>query len=102
MSTLTAEPAARYRFANLVHADALLAEHATLYQPSPNWSGYAAWRARRDVLAAWRDSELARVRTLLCWKCHGTGETGWKHRSGGVCYTCRGDGWSARGRNANR
>jgi hypothetical protein len=61
---------------------------------------HAAWTQTRDqLLAAIADAERD-LAWMLCWKCRGTGRTQWRHRSGGTCFTCAGDGWSAKGRRA--
>lgn len=89
---------ARSHFAELAHADALQAE---LPQP-PHYDCpaevYASWSALRDQTAAWVSAEEAVVASLLCRKCTGTGTTRFKHRCGGVCFSCNGYGWSAKGR----
>lgn len=59
---------------------------------------YRAWETRRDQAIAERDTLLAGAKGLICSKCQGTGMTQWRHRSGGTCYQCNGDGWTAKGR----
>jgi hypothetical protein len=95
---------ARWTFPELAHADALLERHAAT-MPGVGWDNvpdaFIAWATTRDVLVAQLDAELAAVRTLICRKCGGRGIiTGYRHRLGGVCFTCHGDGWTARGRNS--
>jgi hypothetical protein len=101
-SVLMKRPA-RSTFLELAQADALLADHARVMPlASAPYDQHVAWGARADQLAADRDRELAAVRRLLCWKCEGAGRTQWLHRSGGLCYACQGDGYSAAGRKAAR
>ena len=61
---------------------------------------HAAWTRARDQLLAAIENAERDLHGMLCGKCHGTGRTQWRHRSGGVCYPCQGDGWSAKGRRA--
>ena len=92
---------ARYTFRDLVHADALIAAHSEQYTfRYDDNAAYFAWASKRDDLLSFRNAEMAKVSLLLCRKCEGTGMTGWLHRYGGVCFTCKGDGWSAKGRRA--
>lgn len=83
----------------LAAADAALAAHGTLVpSPSATLAEYMTWSAERDRLAAAVDAAATAVRGLLCGRCGGTGRTQWRHRSGGTCYQCNGDGWTAKGR----
>jgi hypothetical protein len=91
---MTATRPARYTFRELAHADALL-ENLSCIPNSP----YAEFvYERRSQAATWRDAEVSKLKGLICWKCQGTGQTQWRHRSGGICFVCKGDGWTARGR----
>jgi hypothetical protein len=79
---------ARYTFVELAHADALL-DHL---RSTPEG------RDQRHQVAIWRDVEVGKLRGLICQKCQGTGMTQWRHRSGGICFMCKGDGWTTQGR----
>jgi hypothetical protein len=91
---------ARYTFRDLAHADALLAVHGSKHFVGMTNAQYDEWAAERNELVAYRDSRLLHVVLLLCSKCDGTGRVQWRHRHDGVCYLCKGDGWSRRGRRA--
>lgn len=88
----TSQVRARYTFPDLCHAEALLSEHAKLYQAIYPWPGFEEYDALHTALAADLRSEEAKVAHILCQKCRGTGMTGWTHRHGGVCYQCGGYG----------
>lgn len=98
-TTASAARAARYTYPDLCHLDALIVDHATHapgYFATPD--RHDAWEARRDELTTARDAALAALAGVLCRKCEGSGRTQWRHRFGGVCFQCDGDGWTARGR----
>lgn len=99
--TRTDERSARYTFPGLVLAGHRLAEFArTVPSYSDPAAAHLAWDAERQVLVSDLRAEEARVAGLLCSRCNGTGQTQYRHRSGGVCYSCMGSGWSAKGRKA--
>lgn len=59
----------------------------------------AAWTASRDALAAQVDAVRAQYDGLICRKCHGHGRiAAYTHRLRGVCFQCKGDGWTVKGR----
>lgn len=90
---------ARSAYPELVAADAAIDEHAEHHPPyTASLDDYLAWQQRRDELVAARDAIYDRLRPLLCSRCHGHGITRYRHRHGGACYQCDGDGYSARGR----
>jgi hypothetical protein len=61
---------------------------------------YERWCDKRDgLLIAIATAEQA-VAGLLCSKCGGRGRVQWR-RCGRVCFQCKGDGWTAKGRRAN-
>lgn len=98
----TPMPAARWTFPDLAHVEALTALHASAMPHLHTLtSEVAAWLARRDELAAELRRLEAELRPLLCAKCNGNGLVQWR-RFGGECFTCHGDGWSAKGRKAAR
>lgn len=90
---MTTSRPARYRCVELAHADALLEDLAMC---ASRGGIYGA--DLRICAASWRDEELRKLKGLICQKCLGTGQTQWRHRCGGVCFLCKGDGWTSRGR----
>lgn len=99
----TATRAARSHFPEVCHIEALIAEHRKsapgVFAPLEQ---FETWDARRADLSDALGEATFRMRDAVCRKCDGTGRTQWKHRAGGVCFSCGGDGWSARGRRSVR
>lgn len=96
--------AARFTVAALVAADAAFVAARTafvsMYAPPAAWDAHwAECHAARELVLA----EEAKLAGLLCGKCDGKGSLlGYSHRSNGLCYRCNGDGWTAKGRKAER
>jgi hypothetical protein len=82
---------ARYTSVELAHAEALI-EHLAADREDPAVADLRACAIR------WRDAEVGKLKGLICQKCQGMGKVQWRHRYGGICFLCRGDGWTARGR----
>lgn len=82
------------------HADARPAEITVWAGPVYEAAAaqWRAWSAEHNQLGTLRDAALRDARGLICQRCTGTGMTQFRHRSGGTCYQCGGDGWTAKGR----
>jgi hypothetical protein len=97
MTTTTAP--ARELIPALVKADAARAAIPRPPHSSAALAEYDAWVAIRDAaLTGIREAEES-VKGLICQRCHGRGRIViYTHRLGGVCFQCKGDGWTAKGR----
>lgn len=100
---MTAIVPARATFPELARLDAAIGD---LLPTMPGYHSptheFLAWNDRARALNAERNRVLAEISRLLCSRCSGTGELPqFGHRHGGICYQCKGDGWSAAGRRRN-
>lgn len=110
--------AARTRLPELVAVDEAITAHAAKMSEAEGYSwasegtvwnqitgrhevpgAYAAWCAERDGLATQLRTVEENLCGIICRKCSGRGRiVAFNHRSRGYCFSCGGDGFTAKGR----